>query len=272
MNHVDSGFVGSIPQLYERYMVPLMFEVYAEDLAARVRRLNPSRVLEIAAGTGVATRQLAKALPDEVAIVATDLNQPMLNHAAAVGTARAVEWRQADVTQLPFVDGEFDMVVCQFGVMFFPDKAKAYSEVRRVLRPGGRFVFNVWDRIEENEFAETVNRALQACFPDDPPRFMARVPHGYHEARTIAQDLARGGFSRVTDFTTLPAHSRAESPRIPAVAICQGTPVRSEIEARDASRLAEVTDYATAAIAGRFGPGPVEGKLQAHIVTVDRQP
>jgi ubiquinone/menaquinone biosynthesis C-methylase UbiE len=271
MNHSDSGFVGSIPQLYERYMVPLMFEVYAEDLAARVRRLKPSRVLEIAAGTGVATRQLARALPADVAIVATDLNQPMLDRAAAMSAARSITWRQADVAQLPFADGEFDMVVCQFGVMFFPDKAMAYSEVRRVLRPGGRFVFNAWDRIEENEFAEAVNRALQEFFPDDPPRFMARVAHGYYDAPAVAQDLARGGFGRVAEFTTLAALSRAESPRIPAVAICQGTPVRSEIEARDASRLAEATDYATAAIAGRFGPGPVEGKLQAHIVTVERR-
>jgi len=164
MNDTDaeSGFVGSIPQLYERYMVPLMFETYAADLAARVARCKPSRVLEIAAGTGVVTRQLASALSSDVSIVATDLNRPMLDHAAAIGTSRPVEWRQADVMNLPFPDQAFDVVACQFGVMFFPDKAKAYSEVRRVLRPGGWFVFNVWDRIDQNEFAATVDQALQS--------------------------------------------------------------------------------------------------------------
>jgi ubiquinone/menaquinone biosynthesis C-methylase UbiE len=269
MNHTDndSGFVGSIPQLYERYMVPLMFETYAGDLATRVARYAPARVLEIAAGTGVLTRQLACDLPPSVSIVATDLNQPMLDHAAAIGTSRPVEWRQADVMQLPFPDKAFDVVACQFGVMFFPDKAKAYSEVRRVLRPGGWFVFNVWDRIDQNEFADTVDQALQSLFPEDPPRFMARVPHGYHDAAEIARDLARGGFGRVSEYTTVPARSRAESPRIPAIAICQGTPVRSEIEARGLARLAEATDVATAAIARRFGSGPVDGKIQAHVVT-----
>lgn len=266
----DRGFVGSIPQVYERYMVPLMFEVYAADLAARVRRLNPTRVLEVAAGTGVATRQLARQLPVDVSVDATDLNQAMLDHAAAIGTARPVKWRQADVMQLPYGDGAFDVVVCQFGLMFFPDKPRACAEIRRVLAPGGRFVCSVWDRIEENEFADSVDRALQEYFPDDPPRFMARVPHGYYEASRIEQDLARGGLERITEFVTVPARSRATSARIPAVAICQGTPLRSEIEARDAAGLTAATDYAAATVAGRFGTGPVEGKMQAHVITAER--
>jgi ubiquinone/menaquinone biosynthesis C-methylase UbiE len=136
-------------------------------------------VLEIAAGTGVVTRALASVLPDSVSIVATDLNQPMLDHASAVGTKRVVKWRQADAVQLPFEDRTFDAVVCQFGVMFFSEKSRAYSEARRVLRPGGVFIFNVWDRIEENEFADTVTAALELLFPEDPPHFLARTPHGY---------------------------------------------------------------------------------------------
>lgn len=270
MNPVGSGFAGSVPELYERYMVPLMFQVYAEDLAARVGRLKPSRVLEIAAGTGAATRQLARELSASATIVATDLNQPMLDHAAAIGTARAVAWRQADVMQLPFPDGSFDVVACQFGAMFFPDKPGAYAEIRRVLLPGGRFVFSVWDRLEDNEFADTVDRALQARFPDDPPRFMARVPHGYHDPAAIARDVAQGGFERAAEFTTLPARSRASSPRIPAVAICQGTPLSNEIVAHGESCLEEATDCATAAIAARFGASVVDGRMQAHVVTVER--
>jgi ubiquinone/menaquinone biosynthesis C-methylase UbiE len=268
--HSDSGFVGSIPEIYERYMVPLMFDGYAADLAARVRRCRPSSVLEIAAGTGVVTRHLAQSLPADVPIVATDLNPPMLDFAAAIGTLRPVDWRPADVNRLPFADGVFDVVVCQFGVMFFPDRSAAYAEVRRVLRPGGRFLFNVWDRIEHNEFADTVDQALQAFFPDDPPRFMARIPHGYFESAVIARDLADAGFTEQAEFATLSGRSRAASAREPAIAICQGTPVRNEIEARDASRLSDATDYAAAAITDRFGPGPVDGALQAHIVVVGR--
>ena len=266
----DSVFSGSIPQLYERYLVPLIFEPYAADLSRRVALRQPSRVLEIAAGTGVVTRQLANALAPATSIVATDLNQPMLDHAAALGTTRPVEWRQADAMQLPFADEAFDVVVCQFGVMFFPDKAKAFSEAKRVLRPGGIFIFNAWDRIDQNEFAETVTQALEAPFAADPPRFMARVPHGYHDVSVIAQDLARGGFGRSLELTTVAERSRADSPRVPAVAYCQGTPLRNEIEARGTTPLSEATDIATAAIARRFGPGAVEGRIQAHVVTIER--
>lgn len=266
----DSLFAGSIPQLYEQYLVPLIFAPYAADLASRVALLKPSRVLEIAAGTGVVTRQFANVLAPEVSIVATDLNRPMLDYAAALGTARSVEWRQANAMHLPYPDASFDVVACQFGVMFFPDKPRAFAEARRVLRPGGLFIFNVWDRIDQNEFADTVTLALQSTFPDDPPLFLARVPHGYHDASAIARDLEGGGFTRTPEFITLPGRSRADSPHIPAVAYCQGTPLRNEIEARAVSRLAEVTDIAAAALARRFGEGAVDGKIQAHVLTIER--
>src|SRR5262245_1978957 len=162
---VDKKFSGSIPEIYDTYFVPLIFEVYATDLAGRVATRPVSRVLEVAAGTGVVTRALAAALPERASIVATDLNQAMLDRAAAVGTKRPVEWRQADAMRLPFDDGVFDTVVCQFGAMFFPDKAAAFAEARRVLRPGGVFLFNVWDRIEENEFSDVVTNALAPLFP-----------------------------------------------------------------------------------------------------------
>lgn len=266
----DKIFTGSIPKLYEEYLVPLIFAPYAADLANRLASRSLSRVLEVAAGTGVVTRKLASLLPAGVAVVATDLNQPMLDMASTVGTGRPVEWRQADAAQLPFEDGAFDAVVCQFGVMFFPDKSKAFSESRRVLKAGGVFLFNVWDRIEENDFARTVTAALESLFPDDPPRFLARTPHGYHDFATIERDLESGGFNSSPRIDTVAARSRAASPRVPAIAYCQGTPLRSEIEARDTSRLAEATDIAAEAIARRFGPGPVDGKIQAHVVTVVR--
>ena len=270
MSDTDKVFAGSIPRLYETHLVPLIFEPYAADLAKRLGSQRISRVLEIAAGTGVVTRALAASLTGDVSIVATDLNQAMLDQAAAVGTVRTVEFRQADALALPFGDGEFDAVVCQFGVMFFPDKAKAFSEARRVLKPGGIFLFNVWDRITENEFADTTTTALESVFPQDPPRFLARTPHGYHDRSAIERDLAHGGFKRPARFVTVAARSRAPSARVPAVAYCQGTPLRNEIEARDASRLGEATDIAAAAIAKKFGTGAVDGKIQAHIVMLDK--
>ena len=266
----DKVFAGSIPKFYDTYLVPLLFEPYAADLVNRLASRSLSRVLEVAAGTGVVTRALASVLPERVSIVATDLNQPMLDQASALGTTRPVEWRQADAMRLPFQDGTFDAVVCQFGVMFFPDKTQALSEARRVLRPGGVLVFNVWDRLEENEFADTVTAALASVFPEDPPRFLARTPHGYHERSRIEQDLVSSGFSAPLEIVTLAARSRAKSPRDPAIAFCQGTPLRNEIEAHGASRLGEATDLAADAIGRRFGRGDVDGKMQAHVVTIER--
>jgi SAM-dependent methyltransferase len=270
MSELDKVFSGSIPKLYETYLVPLIFEAYATDLQKRIGAVNVRRILELAAGTGVVTRALAAVAKEGASIVATDLNQSMLDVAAAAVTLRPVQWLHADAMALPFADNEFDAVVCQFGVMFFPDKCKAFSEARRVLRPGGVFIFNVWDRICENEFADTVTTALAAVFPDDPPQFLARTPHGYHDEATINRDLARGRFTRSPQITTVAARSRAESARVPAIAYCQGTPLRNEIEARDASRLGEATDMAATAIAQRFGTRAVDGKIQAHVVTVEK--
>ncbi len=266
----DRAFSGSIPQLYEKLLVPMIFEPYAADLTSRIRALRPARVLELAAGTGVVTRWLAATLPPEVAIVATDLNQPMLDLAAASLRAPRVEWRQADAMQLPFADGSFDLVVCQFGVMFFPDKAKSFAEVRRVLRDGGQYLFNVWDRIEQNEFADVASGALAKVFPAAPPRFMARVPHGYHDTAVIAHDLGAGGFTATPSFTTLAARSRADSAESAALAYCQGTPLRPEIEAQGPRAADIALAAATAALAARFGTGAIDGKIQAIVAVVQR--
>lgn len=266
----DTRFTGSIPELYDSLLVPLIFAPYAADLANRVAARHPSRVLETAAGTGAVTRAMAHALPLQVDLVATDLNQPMLDRAAAIDTPRPVKWQQADASRLPFDDASFDIVVCQFGVMFFPDKARAFAEARRVLRNGGVLLFNVWDRIEENEFANTVTAALADLFPADPPLFMVRTPHGYFDPQVISRDLADAGFSAAPRFETIAARSRAASARVPAVAYCQGTPLRNEIEARSGGGLDDATSACATAIAERFGTGPVDGKIQAHVVVAQR--
>lgn len=266
----DTAFVGALPKVYDEYLVPLIFEQYATEVASRLAKRSPSRVLEIACGTGAVTRQLASALPASSTIVATDLNQAMLDKAASVGTSRPVEWQKADAMQLPFDDGSFDAVVCQFGAMFFPDKPKAFSEARRVLKPGGVYIVSLWDRIEDNEFADVVTDALATVFPADPPRFMVRIPHGYCDPAAIQRDLAAGGFASPAVIDTVTDRSKAATSRQAAIGFCQGTPIRNEIDARDASRTAEAIDVAEAALTKRFGPGPVDGKIQALIVTVER--
>jgi ubiquinone/menaquinone biosynthesis C-methylase UbiE len=270
MATTDKLFAGSIPEFYDRLLVPLIFDPYAADLAGRIAAAGPRDVLETAAGTGVVTRAMATRLAPDVRITATDLNQPMLDHAATLQPQdRAVSWRQADALALPFPDQSFDAVACQFGAMFFPDKVKGYREARRVLRPGGRFCFNVWDQISTNEFADVVTESLVAVFPQDPPRFLARTPHGYHDTDLIRRQVAEAGFSSIS-IDAVEHRSRAPSPREPAVAYCQGTPLRNEIEARDAARLEEATTVATEALAHRFGHGPVDGRIRAFVVTAVR--
>jgi ubiquinone/menaquinone biosynthesis C-methylase UbiE len=269
VNRTDTAFAGSIPAIYDRYLGPLIFEPYAVDLAQRLAGMTTGSVLEIAAGTGMVTRALARSLPETVSIIATDLNQPMVDFAAAQeGSARAT-WRQADAQSLPFEDQSFDAVICQFGVMFFPDKRAAYREALRVLKSGGRYLFNVWDRIEDNEVPQIVTEALATVFPQDPPRFLARTPHGYHDPATIRDDVQAAGFKQIA-IERVERRSLAPSPRDPAVGFCQGTPLRNEIEARDKSRLEEATDAAERAVAARFGTGKVDGKIQALVITAVR--
>jgi ubiquinone/menaquinone biosynthesis C-methylase UbiE len=266
MLEADKLFAGSIPENYDRYMVPLIFAPYAEDLARRAASFSPGAVLETAAGTGVVTRALSPRLSRGARYVVTDLNQPMLDYAASQQAPDSrIEWRQADALALPFEDGAFDLVCCQFGAMFFPDRLAGYREARRVLKPGGHFLFNVWDRIEENEFANDITNALATLFPGDPPRFLARTPHGYHDTALIRAEVEGAGFSRVA-IETRAEQSRASSPRIPAVAYCKGTVLRSEIEARDAAMLDAATDRAQSAIAQKHGAGEVSGKIQAHVI------
>ena len=266
----DKVFAGAVPKIYETHLVPLIFDSYADDLLKRMTSRPLTRVLEVAAGTGVVTRRMAAGLPDRTSIVATDLNQGMLDQASSVGTERPVTWQQADAQQLPFDDESFDAVVCQFGVMFFPEKQRAFAEVRRVLRPGGVYIFNVWDRIDQNEFADAVTAGVANLFPADPPRFLPRTPYGYFDHAVLRRDLGSGGFTATPEIVTVTARSQAKSPEDPAIAFCHGTPLRGEIEARNVSWLGEATSAAAEEIAKRFGRGAVDGKIQAHVVTIEK--
>ena len=270
MSASDKVFAGSIPKMYDDCMVPLIFAGFAEDLAHKAATFSPATVLETAAGTGVLTRALAPKLAANARYVVTDLNQPMLDYAAQrQGQDRRITWHQADALALPFPDAHFDVVCCQFGAMFFPDRTKGYMEAKRVLKPGGSFVFNVWDRIEDNVFANDVTIALAELFPDDPPRFLARTPHGYYDKRLIENELRAAGFSRLAIDRTS-RQSLAQSPLHVAIAYCQGTPVRNEIEARGADKLRAATEHAAAAIAKRHGNGEVSAKIQALVASAQK--
>lgn len=267
MSSTDKVFAGSVPKLYDEYLVPLIFSVYADDLARRIAALSPSDLLEIAAGTGAVTRAVAALLPPDVRYVATDLNEPMLAVAKQrQGEDPRMTWRQADALALPFDDSAFDLVCCQFGAMFFPDRTKGYAEAKRVLKPNGTYLFNVWDRIDDNVFADDATVTLGKLFPDNPPLFMARTPHGYHDKAVIKADLERAGFTDIS-IETLTAVSRAPTADYVATAYCQGTPLRGEIEARDASKLQAATDAVAEAIRKRHGSGPVEARIQALVIT-----
>lgn len=269
MARTDAAFVGKIPELYDRLMGPMLFQPYAADMARRLAGLTGGDVLETAAGTGILSRAMVAALPASVAITATDLNQPMLDHAAAQQGAARVTWRQADAQALPFADQSFDVVVCQFGVMFFPDKAAGYREAFRVLKPGGRFLFNVWSALELSPIPHTVQQAVAAQFPADPPQFVARTPHGYHDIAAITVALGAAGFAAITAERRT-ERSRAVSAHAAAMAFCQGTPLRAEIEARDPARLDAVTGAAARALGERLGAGAIEAPMEAIVFSATR--
>jgi len=259
-------YSGSVPVLYDRYRGPVFFQPYANDLARRVACLTAGRLLETAAGTGILTRVLARLLPQRVTLVATDVSRDMIEFAAAQGKVERVVWGEVDAIALPFPAMTFDTVVCQFGVMFFPDKLAAYREAHRVLKLGGSFIFNVWDRIERNEFCCVVNEVAARFFPDDPPGLMVRTPYGYYDTTLIAQQLRSVGFDvTAVDAVELPSH--APSAQELAIGFCQGSPLRREIEERDAARLGEVTDTAANALLTRFGPGPISGAMRAYVIS-----
>jgi SAM-dependent methyltransferase len=263
------AFAGAVPEIYDTLLVPLIFRVYAEDIAHRTASRRPGRVLETAAGTGVVTRALAPRLTPEARYVVTDLNPPMLDRARAqLSDDPRITWQTADATALPFADTSFEAVLCQFGVMFFPDRVRGLAEARRVLAPGGVFLFNTWDRIEENDFPAVVTEGLRDAFGDDAPDFIRRLPHGYHDKDAIAADLRAAGFDGF-EIDELSAESEGESAEAVATAFCKGTPLRLLLENTPSLDLDRATDAARDALVRRFGTGRIKGRLRAFVVTAE---
>lgn len=258
----DIRFTGSIPERYAATLEPMFFEPYAHDLVTRARIRSPRRILEIGAGTGVVTRGLARALPD-AEIQATDLNPDMVTYGASRGAPSAT-WSVADALALPFEDGRFDMVVSQFVVMFLPDRARAFREIRRALAPGGACLFNVWDDLLHNDIARLVHQAAGSVFPSDPPRFIERVPHGHGHPASIESDLRAAGFDEIA-WEAVSARSRSPSAYEAARGVCEGTPLRHELLARDPSGLPRVVEAASNALREALGDGAIDGEMRAFV-------
>ena len=263
------GVEASVFELYDELLVPLLFQPYADDLTTHLRDLadlDRAAVLEVAAGTGVATRAMADALAATVSITATDLIPGMVERARSVGTSRAVTWDTADAGALPYDDESFDVVVCQFGAMFFPSKPAAFAEAARVLRPGGRLELAVWDRIEANEFADVVTSTVIGLFPDDPPRFLEQVPHSYHDPDLVTTDLLDGGLT--SPRVDLVEHrSTAATAEIVARAYCEGTPLHDQLQRGGSDRVADALAASTKALGERFGATDLDGRIAALVAT-----
>ena len=256
-------FKHSTPSLYDRYMGPLLFEPYAKYVAERAAVLRPDQILETASGTGIVTRAVIQALP-EASIVATDVNPAVVEFATQHVPSERVTFQQADAQDLPFEDASFDLVLCLFGVMFFPDKVRANAEARRVLRPGGRYVLVTFDRLDLNPIPQAAGEAVASLFPDDP-RYMERGPFSYSDAGLVEQDLRAGGFESI-EIETVELSSPITA-RHAALGIVLGSPFRAEIERLDASAL----ERATAAIEEALLPW--DGKnapMSAHVATATR--
>jgi ubiquinone/menaquinone biosynthesis C-methylase UbiE len=262
------AFGGSVPEFYQRYMVPLHFAPHAQVLAARLADLRSGHVLEVAAGTGAATRALRLVLPDAVRITATDLNEAMLEQARLQPGAEGVEWQSADAASLPFPDGSFDAVVCQFGVMFFPDRLAGFREALRVLRPNGRYLFNVWDRMEVNLLSATAQRVIGKLFPENPSsgHFTA---FSCADRGSIRANLTETGFGQI-DIEEIAGFSRTPSAQLAATSYIHGGVLRNEIASYGPGSLDRATSALLAEIEVRFGNGPVEMPNQALLVTAHR--
>lgn len=268
MSSDSARFTGSIPEHYDRILGPIIFADYAADIARRAAAFVPPRVLETAAGTGIVTRRLRDALPAGTRLTATDLNPPMLDFARQkFKPGEQVEFQPADATQLPFADASFDAVVCQFGVMFYPDKDKSYREVHRVLAPGGRYFFNVWDSHRYNPFAHIADGVVQRLFPIDPPQFY-KVPFSCHQIDPIKEAVIEAGFADI-DVSIIRLEREIPDMDQFAHGIVYGNPLADQVRARGGEPEL-VVQTVVEELRRAFGSNPGRMPLQAIVYSAGK--
>jgi SAM-dependent methyltransferase len=265
----DAAFVGTIPENYDRYLGPLFFHAPADEVAARLEVRPGLRVLETACGTGIVTERLLARLAGRGRVVATDVNEPMLAYAAAkLAAAGPVQWRPADAMKLPFDDRAFHAVVCQFGLMFFPDKPAGLREAFRVLASNGRLLLHVWDRLEDNPVARITHETVATFFPSDPPQFYT-VPFSLHDVGVVRGWLEAAGFvdiqaERLTLAGTSPSALDA------ARGLIEGNPIYLDIVQRRPAALPDIRAAVARNLAEVLGDRPLRGPLRTILYTARR--
>src|ERR1700730_1723858 len=251
----DIAFAGTIPENYDRFLGPLLFEPYAMDLADRIRGKKYKEVLELACGTGRVTRHLRQVLPAGAKLVATDLNADMIKEAAALMPDESINWQTADALELFFADESFDLVICQFGLMFMPDKLRALTEARRVLKPGGKFIFNTWDKIENNGAIYLGNQIICSYFPENPPRFY-KLPFSFYNPDEMETLLITAGFSNIK-ISLVKKEGYCPSAAEAAIGIVERNPVYGYIVERDPELVPVIRKAVEKKISQTHGNSPL---------------
>ena len=262
----NSAFVGSIPETYHRCLGPLLFEPYARDMAARAQRTGATRILELACGTGIVTRELLSSLPPNGRLTATDLNQAMIDVASKfVGADPRLRFQPADACKLPFPDHSFDLIVCQYGVMFFPDKPGSMREARRVLAPGGRYLFNVWDSLAHNPIAGLIQQSLDELLAPNPPRFLAQTPYNWFDPKTIEETARAGGFTTIKhEYLSFPSESPTATDAVRG--LLEGTPNLGALSERGITDPTSLRNSIAERVAAKFGKAPCRSTMRAIVV------
>ncbi len=261
------AFTGSVPQTYHTYLGPMIFDAYARDMARRLTTRANDRILELACGTGIVTKEIARTMPPAATLLATDLNEAMINVARPfLGADPRVSYQAVDACSLPFADQSFDSIACQYGLMFFPDKVKSMQEARRVLKPGGRYILNVWDSLAHNPIPRTVHECLAARYSENPPQFLAKTPYGYFDRAEIERVVRAGGFTQCT-IETIGFPSIAPAAEDAARAWLEGTPLFAALQERGVTDFTPIRKELAGVLAAKFGSSPCTSTMQAIVVT-----
>ncbi len=260
----NSAFTGNVSGLYDRYLGPFLFEPYALDLMDKIRNRNFKSVLELACGTGRVTKHLEETLPDDAHLTATDISPDMIEIAKEKLKGKNIEWNIVDMQNIPFQNSSFDLVLCQFGIMFVPDKVAAYKEIFRVLKSGGKFIFNCWNNLESNKFAVYADKVINSFFPDNPVTFYS-IPFSYYDKVVIMEELDKGGFEN-SSINLVKKEGQSKSSKEAAAGLIEGSPAAIAINERDPKLITVIREKLAEMLSKEFGSNPLKCSLEAYVI------